>query len=61
MLVKILMGSKVGMFEAHSELPQLASFVEKEWDEVKSAIEVSAEDAYQKIDDMFERWNDLKI
>jgi hypothetical protein len=33
MLVKILMGSKVGMFEPHSELPQLVSFIEKEWDE----------------------------
>ena len=27
MLVKILMGSKIGMFEPHSELPQLISFI----------------------------------
>ena len=55
------MGSKVGMFQPHSELPQLVSFIEKEWDEQKSQIEMSAENAYKKIDEMFSKWNDLKI
>jgi hypothetical protein len=33
LLLKILMGSKIGIFEPHSELPQLSALIEKDWDE----------------------------
>lgn len=55
------MGSKIGLFEPHSELPQLVEFIEKQWTEEKCVVEEAAEEAFGQIDGMFAGWEGLRV